>query len=96
MHTEEFILIPKRMFICKQPAKSEILNIPIYQQKAAQSSLFQGNQSTDTEKSAYEVGTVEPMIEANEITEAHKEQKETSETPSNDNEIETILKKQKI
>ena len=95
MHTDEFILIPNRMFICKQPAKTEILDNPIYQQPAAQLSRFQGNQSTDTEKSAHEVGTVEPMIEANEITEAHKEQEETSETPSKDNEIETILKKQK-
>ena len=30
MHTEEFILIPKRMFITKQPQKSEIIENPQY------------------------------------------------------------------
>ena len=52
MHTEEFILIPKRLFISKQPAISEILDNPIFQQKAAQFSLFKRNQSTDRKKAA--------------------------------------------
>ena len=36
------------------------------------------------------------MIDANEITEAHKEPEKTSETPSGDSEMEPILKKEKI
>ena len=60
MHSEEFILIPKRLFISKQQAKCEILDNPIYHLKAAQLSLFQGNQSTDREKPA-QVGTAEAM-----------------------------------
>ena len=86
MHTEEFILIPKRLFISKQSAKSEILDK--YQQKAAQLSLFQRNQSTDTEKPAQALGTAEPMRDNNEITGVPKEQEETSEAHSDDSEIE--------
>ena len=96
MYTEEFILIPKRLFISKQPAKSEILDNPIYQQKAAQLSLFQRNQSTDTEKPAQEVGTAEPMRDNSKITMVPKEQEETSEAPSDDSEIEPIVKEQKV
>ena len=33
MHTEEFVLIPKRMFISKNPTKEEIFDNPIYQKK---------------------------------------------------------------
>ena len=33
MHTEEFILIPKRMFLSHQSVKNEILENPIYEQK---------------------------------------------------------------
>ena len=36
MHAEEFVLIPKRMFLSKKPTKEEILDNPIYQQKATQ------------------------------------------------------------
>ena len=43
MHTEEFILIPKRMFITKQPQKSEIIENPQYKNKAIQLSLVQRN-----------------------------------------------------
>ena len=43
MHTEEFILIPKRMFITKQPPKSEIIENPQYKNKAIQLSLMQRN-----------------------------------------------------
>ena len=43
MHTEEFVLIPKRMFITKQPQKSEIIENPQYKNKAIQLSLMQRN-----------------------------------------------------
>ena len=41
MHAEEFVLIPKRMFISKNPTKEEIFDNPIYQQKTTQLSLLQ-------------------------------------------------------
>ena len=43
MHTEVFILIPKRMFITKQTQKSEIIENPQYKNKAIQLSLMQRN-----------------------------------------------------
>ena len=50
MHTEEFILIPKRIFLPHQTVKNEILENPNYEQKAAQLSLFQRNQSEKPQK----------------------------------------------
>ena len=91
MHTEEIILIPKRMFVSHQPVKNEILENPNYEQKAAQLSLFQRNQS---EKPQEEEKPVETMSSVYENKEATKE--ETSEPVSKDSEIEPILKKQKI
>ena len=91
MHKEEFILIPKRMFLSHQPVKNEILEIPNYEQKAAQLSLFQRNQS---EKSQKEEKPVEIMSSVYENNEATKE--EISEPVSEDSEIEPILKKPKI
>ena len=49
MHTEEFILIPKRMFITKQPQKSEIIENPQYKNKANQLSLMQRNKLINDE-----------------------------------------------
>ena len=50
MHTKEVILIPKRMFLSRQPVKNEILENHFYEQKAAQLSLFQRKQSEKTQK----------------------------------------------
>ena len=41
MNAEEFVLIPKRLFISKNPTKEEIFDNPIYQQKDTQLSLLQ-------------------------------------------------------
>ena len=41
MHAEEFVLIPKRMFISKNPTTEEIFDNPMYQQKATQLPLLQ-------------------------------------------------------
>ena len=41
MHAEEFVLIPKRMFISKNPIKEEIFDNPMYQQKATHLALLQ-------------------------------------------------------
>ena len=46
MHTEEFILIQKRMFITKQPVRSEILENSFYGNKAAQLTLMQRDTPT--------------------------------------------------
>ena len=43
MHAEEFVLIPKRMFMSKQPLKSENLDNPANRNKAAQLTLMQRN-----------------------------------------------------
>ena len=64
---------------------------PIYEQKAAQLSLFQRNQS---EKPQKEEKSVETMSSVYENKEATKE--EISEPVSEDSEIEPILKKQKF
>ena len=50
MYSEEFILIPKRMFMSSQPAKSEIFDNPVYKQKATQLSLIQRNMLQNPEK----------------------------------------------
>ena len=49
MHVEEFVLIPKKMFVSKQPTRTEILDNPIYKQKAAKLSLLQRNHPIDFE-----------------------------------------------
>ena len=41
MHAEEFVLIPKRMFISKNPTTEEIFDNPRYQQKTFQLPLLQ-------------------------------------------------------
>ena len=41
MRAEEFVLIPTRMFISKNPTKEEMFDNPIYQQKAIHLSLLQ-------------------------------------------------------
>ena len=51
MYTEEFILIPRRIFMSTQPAKSEIFDNPVYKQKATQLSLIQRNMFQKPEKS---------------------------------------------
>ena len=64
---------------------------PIYEQKAAQLSLFQRNQSEKPEKEEKPVETMSSVYENKEAT-----KEEISEPVSEDSEIEPILKKQKI
>ena len=89
MYTEEFILIPKRMFMSTQPAKSEIFDNPVYKQKATQLSLIQRNLFQKPEKSEKEDGAVqiEPSINVETVHE------EKEESMSDDSEIEPIVKK---
>ena len=90
MHTEEFILIPKRIFASHQPVKNEVLDNPLYKQKAAQLSLLQRNQSDSMEKPEE---AVEPVETADKIIETAEEEK--TEPMSEDSEIEPVVKKQK-
>ena len=90
MHTEEFILIPKRMFASHQPVKKEVLDNPLYKQKAAQLSLLQRNQSNSMEKPEKAVEAVET---ADKMIETAEEEK--TEPMSEDSEIEPVVKKQK-
>ena len=89
MYTEQFIIIPKRMFMSTQPAKSEIIDDPVYKQKATQLSLIQGNMFQIPEKSEKEDGAVqtEPSINVETVHE------EKEEPMSDDSEIEPIVKK---
>ena len=86
MLTEEFILTPKRMFLSDQPVKNEILQNSIYEQKAAQLSLFQRNQSEKPQKEEKPAETMSTVYENKEATKG-----EISEPVSEDSEIEPIL-----
>ena len=90
MHSEEFILIPKRMFMSTQPAKSEIFDNPVYKQKATQLSLIQ--RIYKNRKKVKEDGAVqtEPSINV----ETNYEEKE--ETMNDDSEIEPIVQLQRF
>ena len=91
MRTEEFILIPKRMFASHQPVKKEVLDNPLYKQKAAQLSLLQSNQSNSFEKPEK---ALEPVETANkQMIETSEEEK--TEPMSEDSELEPVVKKQR-
>ena len=64
MHAEEFVLIPKRRFMSKQPLKSEILDNPAYRNKAAQLTLMQRNMpsSEDSVERTDGVVQTEPVL----------------------------------
>ena len=91
MRTEEFILIPKRMFASHQPVKKEVLDNPLYKQKAAQLSLLQRNQSNSMEKPEK---AFEPVETANKLMIETAEEEKT-EPMSEDSEIEPVVKKQR-
>ena len=88
MRTEEFILIPKRIFASHQPVKKEVLDNPLYKQKAAQLSLLQRNQSNSMEKPEK---ALEPVETANKLM----IEEEKTEPMSEDSEIEPVVKKQR-
>ena len=91
MRTEEFILIPKRMFASHQPVKKEVLDNPLYKQKATQLSLLQRNQSNSMEKPEK---AFEPVETANKLMIETAEEEKT-EPMSEDSEIEPVVKKQR-
>ena len=89
MYTEEFIFSPKRLFMSKQPAKTEIFDNPVYKQKVTQLSLIQKNMFPKPEKSEKEDGAVQTEPSINVETD-HEEKQEPM---SDDSEIEPIVKK---
>ena len=91
MRTEEFILIPKRMFASHQPVKKEVLDNPLYKQKAAQLSLLQRNQSNSMEKPEK---ALEPVETASKLMNETAEEEKT-EPMSEVSEFEPVLKKQR-
>ena len=91
MHAEEFVLIPKRMFMSKQPLKSEILDNPDYRNKAAQLTLMQRNMpsSDSSVERADGVAQTEPVL-----TEREKEEEpEKMDSISDDSEIYPVVTK---
>ena len=92
MHAEEFVLIPKRMFMSKQPLKSEILDNPAYRNKAAQLTLMQRNMpsSEDSVERTDGVVQTEPVL-----TEREKQvdEPEKMDSISDDSEIDPVVTK---
>ena len=78
------------MFASHQPVKKEVLDNPLYKQKAAQLSLLQRNQSNSMEKPEK---AVEPVETADKMIETAEEEK--TEPMSEDSEIEPVVKIQK-
>ena len=89
MHTEEFVLIPKRRFMSTQLAKSEIFDNPVHKQKTTQLSLIQRNMLQKPEKSEKEDGAVQTELSIN--VETDHEEKE--EPMSDGSENKPIVKK---
>ena len=92
MHAEEFVLIPKRMFMSKQLLKSEIFDNPAYRKKAAQLTLMQRNMpsSEGSVEKADGVVQTEPVL-----TEREKdvEEPEKMDSISYDSEIDPVVTK---
>ena len=92
MHAEEFVLIPKRMFMSKQSLKSEILDNPAYRNKAAQLTLMQRNMPSydGSVERADGVAQTEPVL-----TEREKEveEPEKMDSMSDDSEIDPVVTK---
>ena len=92
MHVEEFVLIPKRMLMSKQPLKSEILDNRAYRNKAAQLTLMRRNMPSfdgSVERTDVVVQT-EPVL-----TEREKqvEEPEKKDSIRDDSEIDPVVTK---
>ena len=99
MHTEEFILILKRMFITKQPQKREIIENPQYKNKAIQLSFMQRNKLRE------DIGKTDRVIQTNierDVDKADRvvqtdptifNEEEKMEASSDDSEMDPIVTK---
>ena len=88
MHTKEFILIQKRMFITKQPVRSEILENPCYGNKAAQLALMQRDTPTTEEN----VEKADRVVQT-EATENEQKEPEKMDCISDDSKMEPVVTK---
>ena len=100
MHTEEFVLIPKRMFISKNPTKEEIFDNPIYQQKATQLSLLQRsnpNFEQSSRKKDADTSTDRRIIRTRSTGDGTSDPDDVKSElfVSDDSEIEPVVKKRK-
>ena len=99
MHAEEFVLIPKRMFISKNPTKEEIFDNPMYQQKATQLALLQRtnpNFERNNEKKVQDADTnTDRSIKRTKSSDDVTSDVRTESFFSDDSEIEPIVKKRR-
>ena len=100
MHAEEFVLIPKRMFISKNPTKEEIFDNPIYQQKATQLSLLQRSNANFEQSSGTkdaDTSTVRLITRKRSIGDGTSDPDDVKSESfvSDDSEIEPVVKKRK-
>ena len=101
MHAE-FVLIPKRMFISKNPTKEEIFDNPMYQQKATQLALLQRTNSNferNNEKKVQDADTnndrlIKRTKSSGDVT-SDADVVRTESFLSDDSEIEPIVKKRR-
>ena len=100
MHAEEFVLIPKRMFISKNPTKEEIFDNPVYQQKATQLSLLQRSNPNFEQKNGKkdaDTSTDRRITRTTSISDGTSDPDDAKSElfVSDDSEIEPIVKKRK-
>ena len=100
MHAKEFVLIPKRIFISKNPTKEEIFDNPIYQQKATQLSLLQRsnpNFEQSSGKKDADTSTDKLITRTRSIGDGTSDPDDVKSESfvSDDSEIEPVVKKRK-
>ena len=107
MHTEDFVLIPKRMFITKQPQKSEIIENPQYKNNAFLLSLMQRNKlvNGDDVGKTYRLIQTDPTNyerdadKAGRVVQTHPttfEEEEKLEISKDDSEMDPIVTKNQL
>ena len=100
MHAEEFVFIPKRMFISKNPTKEEIFDNPMYQQKDTQLSLLQRcnpNFEQSSGKKDADTSTGRLITRTRSVSDGTSEPDDVKSESfvSDDSEIEPVVKKRK-
>ena len=91
MLAEEFVLIPKRTFISKNPTKEEIFDNPIYQQRATQLSLLQRSNPNFEQSSGKKLQDADTSTDGT----SDPDDVKSESFVSDDSEIEPVVKKRK-
>ena len=106
MHTEEFIAIPKQIFLRKQTQKIEIIENPRYENKSTQLLLKQQNKLTNEDNVGkadrvlqtnpttikQKVGKADKVLQTN-PTNFEREEKKKMDSSSYDSEMDPIVTK---